>query len=76
MAFTGDSVETWDEILTMEESAMNNSKSAAMGATQFLLNYGRIPMHPKVHGFTASRFKQAIDPILGYEDHVTKTTED
>ena len=74
-AFTQDGQDRWDEMLTMEEFAMNNAVNSSTGETPFFLNYGRHPVTLNIQEF-GSRLAQVNTPREGYEHFVTDSPAD
>ena len=54
--------ENWDELISMAEFAMNNSKNSSTNETPFYLNYGRHPRSPLALGVEIRK------PLKGYDN--------
>ena len=73
--FARDGQDTWDEMLTMVEFAINNAMNAYIGKTPFSLNYGKHPMTPSIQEF-GSWLTQVNTPREGYENFLTDSPAD
>ena len=61
-SYTRSDQETWDELISMAEFAMNNSKNSSTQETPFYLNYGRHPRSPLALGVEIRK------PLKGYDN--------